>query len=338
MPTGHATNEGSNYFALGLQGGKDVEATNFYFLRHLSGTGLEMDTQTESVKEGGDGQEVGLRYKTSVSLDGAAIANSRPEWAVKIFSYGLGAATAIAPPVGLGGNASGVCQLYTSYAVASQPYLTADQGYADQVERVRSAQVTELLIEGEAGRPIKITANLIGGGTPYAPTVALTPTRETGQPFFYPGGSYVLTNASGAKMTKFSAKLTRSSDADIRTTQLYREDVLPLAFDTTLDCTLKYEDAGLYDLAQYDASKLFISNDLATMSFQAVQSFGAGTNQRFMEINFPVMHITGAKVNKLDPDGKTMYIDAALAGLKGATYQMFTRVLAPSGVATTVFS
>lgn len=337
MPSGHATNEGSNYFALGLQPNKDTEAASFYFLRHLSGSGLEVDTQVEAIKEGGDGQEVGLRYKVAFSMDGAAIANGRPEWAVRAFSWALGAATAVTPPVGLGGNASGVAQLYTSYAVASQPYLTADQGYADQVERVRAAQITELTIEGETGRPMKITTNIIGGGTPYAPTTALTPTRETGQPFFYPGGSYVISQASGAKMTKYAAKFSRQSDADIRTTQIYREDIIPLAFDAELSGTLKYEDAGLYDLAQYDASKLFVANDLPTMAFQAVQSFGAGTNQRFMEINFPVLQITAAKVNKLDPDGKTMYIDFTAAGIKGATYQVFTRVLAPSGVATTVF-
>ena len=72
---------------------------------------------------------------------------------------------------------------------------------------------------------------------------------------------------------------------------------------------------------------------LATGSFKAYTDFGAGTQLRFFELNFPVFDYTGARVNKLDPDGKTVYIDVVAMGRKTATHQVFTRVQTASSAA-----
>lgn len=333
---GRATNEAANYFAIGKQSAKDSEATTFLFLRHLDGTGLELDTQIQTEREGGDGQEVGLVYKSAISMDGAAVANARPEYAARVLAYILGANAAGTVPAGSAG--ASVCQIQVAAPTslgASGAYLTLEQMFGDKIERVSNAQPNEVTIEGEAGRPIKISANFVGGGTPYARNAAasaLTPTRETGQPFFYPGASVTIDGAGNTKITKFKQTIRRTLDEDIRTTQLFREDVVALNFDTDLEFTLKYEDATLYDKIQMGGGTV-VPIDLATGSFQIFSAQGAGTTYRFIETNVPVHRYTGARLNKLDPDGKTVYIDVTAMGVKGATHQFYSRVQTASQAA-----
>lgn len=328
MP-GRPTNEPSNYFALGKQSAKDTEATTFHFLKHLDGTALELDEAINSEREGGDGQEVGLRYKTGVSMDGNAIDNGRPESAARTLAWALGADSVSAPSAVA---ASGAAQIHTAVPTAAVPYLTAEQFYADQIERVTNAQITGVSIEMEQGRPIKITRNLIGGGTPYRRDAAsaMTPVREAGQPYFYPGGSYVLNGAGNTKITKAKIGIARNVDGDIRTTELFREDVVALNFDVDFEATLKYEDKALYDRVHYAGGSM-VPIDLATGSFQAFTGFGADTTARFFELVLPLFNFTAARVNKLDPDGKTMYLDVVGMGIKNATHQIFSRIQTASG-------
>lgn len=296
---------------------------------------MEREDNIESEREGGDGQEVGLRYRTAVSLDGAAVANSRPELAARLLAYVLHSDSVA---VG-GGAASGTAQVHTAVPThhgASNPYyLTLEQLWADEIERVSDAQITGLTIEGEQGRPLKMTANFIGGGTPYSRDVAsaLTPARESGQPFFFPNGSYVIDGAGTAKLTKFKLGIQRNVDADIRTTSLHREDVVPLNFDTDLEGTLKFEDRTLYRKVHMKGGSQVPLNalDLATGSFKAYSEFGAGADLRFFEVGMPVFDWVGARVNKLEPDGKVMYIDFSAMGIRGATHQVFSRVQTASG-------
>lgn len=337
MP-GRSTNEPSNYFALGKQADKDTDASTFIFFKHLDGTGLELDQQTETVREGGDGQEAGFHHKTAISMDGDCVIYDRPIAGAALAGWALGAQSVAAGT----GVASGMTQQVTAVPTSSQPYLTGEQYFADMIERAGAIQVSGLTIEGESGRPLKLTANLVAGGTPWNRPVAsaLTPTREVSQPAFYPGGQYTLTGASGAKLTKFKQEIRRNQDTDIRTTQLFREDVIGLTFDSTLEGTLKYEDNSLYKLANYSvASNGLIDPNalgLATGSFRAYTEFGVGTGLRFFESAQPLVVFTGAKVNKLDPDGKTMYIDFSAMGVKNATHQIFVRHSLPSGSAPSV--
>jgi hypothetical protein len=330
---GRPTNEPTNYFALGKQTAKDSEATTFTFLRHLDGTGFEADEDVESIREGGDGQEVGLRYKTGISADGAAVANYRPEIGARLLAWTLGADTAGAP-AGVGSTASGVANEHLATPTSSIPYLTAEQFWADKVERAPNTQLTGLDIEFEAGRPLKLTAQEISGGSHYARLVASAQTtvRETGPPFMYPGASVVLLGVAGAKMSKGKISISRGVDDSIRTTGLNREDVVALNFDVAVEGTIKYESATtLYDIQNYGgAGGTQIPIDLATGALVIAQNFGSGTNVRYMEIGVNQMHFTAARVNKLDPDGKTMWIDFTAAGYRAATYQVYAKTLIAS--------
>lgn len=325
MP-GRATNEPSNYFALGKQTAKGTAASTFTYLRHLDGTGFEITEDVESVREGGDGQEVGLRYKTSIGADGAAVTNSRPEIAARLLAWTLGADTTSVPAETPAG--SGAVNIHTIAPTSTLPYLTAEQYWADQVERALDCKITELVIEGEQGRPLKITANLLAGGTVSFPASQTTASRETGQPHFFPGGSYIVEGAANTKLTKFRTTIRRSVDDAIRTTGLNREDVIEQNFDVMHEMTLKYEDAtSIYDKVHSSGGQgSQIPFDLATGAFEAHTQFGTGSNLRKLDLYLGQFHYTGARVNKLDPDGKTMYIDVTCEGYKGATHQVHAAV------------
>ena len=318
---GRPTNEPANYFAFGFQSAKDTEATTFTFLKHLDGTGLDLEEEIQREREGGDGQEVGLVYKSGVQLDGQGVAYARAEYVGRIMAAVLGDDQVGAAS----GVASEAANIHTANPTSTIPYLTVEQYYADQIERVSNAQITDVSIEMEAGRPWKVTHTLVGGGTPYRRDVAsaLTPARESVAAAFFPGGSYVIDGAANSKLTKAKIDIKRGVDADIRTTSLHREDVVALNFDVDLEFTLKYEDKALYDKIHYGSGS-YIPIDLSTGAFQAFSAMGAGTNSRFFEVGLPVFDYIGAKLNKLDPDGKTVYLDVVAAGVKGATHQIYT--------------
>lgn len=332
MP-GRPTNEPSNYFALGKQSAAKTEATTFHFMRHLDGTALELDEEIESVREGGDGQEVGLRYKTAISMDGQAVANDRAEIGARMFAWTLGG-TAATTPQGLGTVASGIANEHIAVPTSALPYLTVEQFWGDEVERVSDVQSDGLTVEGESGRPLKLTMSLVGGGTPYRRDAAsvLTAVRETSEPFFFPQASVVIDGAGNTKITKFKIDVKRNVDKDIRTTELFREDVIGLTFDVDMEFTLKYEDKALYDKVHYGSGSQ-VPVALATGSFRIFRTSGAGTTLRYQEIGVNNMQYTGARVNKLDPDGKTMYIDVTAMGIRSATHQIYSKTLAASSAA-----
>src|SRR4051794_9592321 len=87
---GKATNDPSGYIAFGKQSGKGTEASTFHFPKQLDGSGFEVEFDVQSEREGGDGQEVGLRYKSMVKGDGALAVNSRPQVSARIFAAVLG--------------------------------------------------------------------------------------------------------------------------------------------------------------------------------------------------------------------------------------------------------
>ena len=328
------TNEPNNYLAFGKQTAKDTEATTFYFLKQLSGSGFQVDWNMQTEREGGDGQEVGLRYKDMIKADGAAVVNARQGVAGRLLAWTLGQDTVTSVAAG----ATSI-QRHNAVPAASLPYITVEQRYADTIERADNAAFTSLTIEGEAGKPFKMTANFMVGGTVYQRDVAstLTATREVNRPYFFPYGSYTFDGfASYAnKVTKFKIEVARQVDDTIQTTGLNKEDVAALNFDVTFDATIKYETRDFYQKVVYIGGSQ-VQPDFATGSFRMdVLTSGAAIPANYnpgvatgylMQVQCPLLQWVQARVNKLDPDGKTMYLDIAGHSIKGATHAIFSNV------------
>lgn len=206
---------------------------------------------------------------------------------------------------------------------ASSIYLTAEQLWADALERTSNIQITQLSITAEAGRPVKAAAQFLSAGTAYEKAVGsgMTPARETGDPFFFPYASVYRDGAGSSKVTKFEIVIRRRVDDGIQTNTLYREDVVPLAFEVDVNWTEKYEDRALYRKVYYGGGSQ-VPLDIATTSF----GFYSAEGSTFMQIETPQLHFIGAKPNRLDPDGKTMYVDMAAMSYKGATHSIWAKV------------
>lgn len=332
MP-GRPTNEPSNYWAFGFQSAKDTDATTFTFIKHLDGTGNEVAEETNMEREGGDGQEIGLAYKTSINMDGQAVLNARPEAGLRLAVAVLGA-DVVSAPVSLASTASGVANVHTAVPTSKLPYLTIEQFWADEIERVTNCFVTGFDLEWEAGRPLKLTPQFMSGGSVAFrnSASAQTVTRESGPPFFYPGASVVLDGLANTKITKGKISVKRNVDDQIYTTALSREDVVGLNFETTADLTLKHEDRSLYSKMHVGASGAIggATIPLSTTALRLTSYLGAGTSIRMFEAGLNCAVMTGARVNKLDPDGKTMYMDLALQGVKSATHQAYVQAVIAS--------
>lgn len=324
--------------------GKDTEQTPVYFTRHKDGTAIEVEPDIQSEREGGDGQEEGLRYRSLLKADGTLNVNARPQVAAHLFAGALGnLATTV--------NADGAtiptgCQKLVFTPAATQPYYTFEQRFADTIERSTNSKIGTLEIDGEAGRPLTLSAQFMSAGTAYQRDIAsaLTPARETDSPIFYPRASAVIYQgsagnqiASGALLTKIKVSIKRGLDDGVQTTDLWRDDLVELAQDYDIDGTLKYVDRTLYQQVHYGGGSQ-IPVALSTGSIDLFFANGlSGTQARSMRLLFPMGQFVGAKVNKLDPDGKTVYLDFVYSTVKNyasGAAPMQAEVVVPSGAAT----
>lgn len=339
---GWSTNRPTDYFAVGVQSAVNVEATTFQFPKHLSGSGFEAAPDVGEEREGGGGQEVALVYKKLIKADGAVVANARGVGAVYALIDGALGLTATIVGSSAGCDIPVGAQKMRMVPAPTLPNLTIEQRFSDEIERVSNAKVNTLTIEGAAGLPLKINAAFDGGGTVFQRDVAstLVSVYSSGDPIYYPRGSYVFTGpaASGAKMTKFKITANRHLDAGVQTTDLWRDELIELQSDYTFDCTLKYEDRGLYQAVQYGGGSV-VPIPVPSLGFMGYSTNGVAsgaTTFRSITMNMVNLLAKSAKVNKLEPDGKTVYIDLACSTVKpaGATDSLIIDLIVPSNAYT----
>lgn len=310
---GRVTNDPSNYFAFGLQSAKDVDASNFYYLKQLDGTGFDVDVTQSRERVGGVGREVGLVYRTKVTADGQFISYAQPDFIGRVLYGALGTDTVTASAGGL----------YTHQLVSGAsllPYYTCEQNWADETERTGNCMFSDVKLEGEAGKPVKVTVQFISGGTPHVNATQLVPVREGGNPIMIPGGSVAMivngstygggggygAGASSVQITKWSTDIKNALDDGIQTNSLNREDVLWLTADYSIDGTLKYINNIIWNNLQYGGGSTVPTGVLSSGQFFFSSSTPSGTG---LTLIAPFVEFSNVKVNRLDPDGKTMYLD-----------------------------
>lgn len=321
---GFPTNDPNNYIAFGKQTALDTDATTFHFCKHLDGSGWDIDEDTDRIREGGDGQFVGLSYRTMVRSDGNVVALARSNTAGRLWAAVLGSdaiATAGVPSLAR----------HTALPVSSMQYFTFEQRAADTLERTLNCQITTLTVEGEAGKPWKYTAAFLSGGTVTFRDVAstLTPVRAGDKPYFYPNGSYVFDGFASysTDVTKWKIEVTRGVDDGIQTTGLNRADLVPLNFDVNIDATVKYTSKDFYRKVQFGGGSnvpvLLATGSFDVAQYQQVLTASGFPASSLHRIVVPLVEWLDAKVNRLDPDGKTMYLDVVGANISNPTSAVF---------------
>jgi hypothetical protein len=316
------TNEPSNYIAFAKQANKDTEGSTFYFLKHLDGSGFDTTPAVQNVREGGSGQDIGFNYKQSEKTSGQLIGYSRPEYTGRSLQGLLGADAASAV-------ASGVFNYHRQAPTSVLSYFTVEQRAADMLERVDACKFSEVDIEYTAGEPVKVSANFAAGGT-YAfrdVASALTPSRETPRPHFYSNRPSITVDgvASYIQMTKAKLSWKRALDDSIQTTALTMDDIVELTADYDVDFTLKYVDKTMYQKIVAGGGSV-VPFDLATGAFDIYVPGAPDTPSLGVGAHMPLLNYVGAKVNRLDPDGKTVYLDISGQAIVSATDTVFSEV------------
>lgn len=335
LPAGRVTNDASNYLAFALQSAKDVDGTTFYFMKHLDGSGFDTSTDVSSERVGGSGREIGLRYRTKVTADGQSVAYAQPDQVARQLVHALGLGTdsvgaSLAQPFGP--------LAYWTHNINSGgsqlPYVTYEQAWADEVERVTNGITKSLKFEGEAGKPVKVTEAIITGGTSYAGRTAQAPTRESGFPIMVPGGSVAITatgaltagvGATSLQLTKWSLEVANTLDEAIQTVSLFREDVTWLDQDFNLDGTFKYINSDFWNAVNYGGATQVPTGLLTSGQFTFFSQTPSGTS---LKLFCPFVEFPAVKVNRLDPDGKTIYIDYTAATRNIGTQSLQSTVVA----------
>jgi hypothetical protein len=318
MPA-RTTNDTTNYIAFGKQTtDKDTEATTFVFLKHLDGSGFDTTPDVEQIREGGDGGEIGFHLRKSQKSSGKMSLNSRPETGGRVAAAALGADVA---SVVVASDAGGLPFVFhRSTMNATIPYLTIEQAAADDVERVAACKITNLDITYQAGALVQLDADFTAGGTYRGPTAAQTPTRESALPHRYHGATVIMDGSGADTCTKAKVTVKRGVDDSIQTNGLFNEDVVELTAEVMVEGTLKYEDRTLVQKVLRGGGSL-VPVDLATGAL-LIQVSNGNASAPF-KVGVPFLRYTGAKVNRLDPSGKVVFVDFTAETEKNATTTIF---------------
>jgi hypothetical protein len=312
---GYSSADPASYLALAKQADASTEATaGFKFVKFLGQSGINPDVESQSVFEGGDGQDQGLHYRQRTKFDGQIVANARPDMFAYLSAWALGSGVAV-PSVAAGGLASHV---YTPNATV--PFLTVEQawGGGKQIDRVMSAILTGFQVEGQAGQPWQITNPFVGGGTAYyrdGAASALSAVLESGDPAMYAGGAYLIDGATQLDITKWTYNFQRNVDDNLFTVNQFRRKVIPLSRQISVDFQVIWQDQNLWKNIMYGGGSQ-IPDNLATGAFRAQRIL---TGSQMVQIDVPLLRYTNVGVNQLVPDGETVVLDISAMGVKGGT-------------------
>lgn len=316
---GRSTSDITNYIGMAVQSAKDVLGSTFYYTKHLNGSGFDVENDTAAERVGGSGKQIGLVYKQAVKADGGISTYAWVDALARMLTQSLGedvASGATYAKVGAATQAF-VTHTITTTSGATLPYFTVKQQWADEVELVTNCLWSSVKLEGEAGKPLKIAGQFLSGGTPMvatgAPTTSTVP-REAGLPLMIPGASALFTAFGGegetfesAEITKWSVEVKNTLDDAIRTLSLFREDVVWNMLDLNFDATIKYVNKELWNQIHYGGgSQVPVVVPTGSFEFFAAQQPNPSMSA---DIKLPYIALGNGKVNKLDPDGKTMYVD-----------------------------
>lgn len=308
---GYSSSDPRNYVALGDQANAETEATEFKFIKYLSGTDVSPELTTQSVFEGGDGQTQGLHYRQNTKNDGQLVAYARPDMFTYLSAWTLGSAISVGTSVGVGTS------IFTPNA--TQRFLTIEGawGGGNQIDRVMSSLLTGFQVEAVNQEPWKITTPYIGGGTPYyrdGAASALSPLFETGDPALYAGGAYLIGGATEVDILQWTYNFQRNVDDNLFTNSQFRRKVVPLSYMVSLDMQVILQTQAYYKNFIYGGGSM-VPNTLATTSFHAERQL---IGSQLLAIDVPYLRITDVSANRFSPDGETVVLDISAMGVKSA--------------------
>ena len=323
--TAYTSNDVRSYIALGAQlSGPGTPATTYQFAKWLDGSGSEHDRAVTVEREGGDGQDMNLAYVEHHFADAPVSIYARPDWILRALAWAIGQSSVVA-----------TSPVFT-HEVMPLPearLLTYEQFAPGNTigERLVDSVISELTIHGEVGKPIQITAQVIGGNSPEdrVAASARTVTTEAEPPFMFQQGSYQVAlggaYAADDSLTEWTVTFTRNVDAAVQGVGLGRQVIPPLSRDISVELVRRYQSATQHAAVNY-AGGSQAAPTVATGAFKLAVAYGAAGSARLMEIEVPQFAVQGLTRNTFEPDGETVYETLSGMAIKGATHIIRGRI------------
>jgi hypothetical protein len=309
-----SSNDPKDYFALARQSAQRTEATTgFKFLKYLTG-GLNVQQDSNTIFEGGDGQDPGLVYKTRHTVDGNADVYCRPDTFAYLSAWAMGSGVT---PASTGNVAS---HIYVPNSTV--PFLTAEQcwGGGAQCDRAIDTIITSYNLAGSKEEPWRLSVGMMSGGSAYGrngTASALSASLESGDPAMYAGGAYVIDGATSLDVLSWNFEMNRDVDGDLFTNAVTRRDIVPLKRNYSFSAQVIVQDPALWQKVYYTASGGTMPQvSLASMAFHAERTL---TASQLIAIDIPNLKYLNAQVNGLEPDGQTLIYDIAAQPVKSGT-------------------
>lgn len=343
-PTAVISNAAVDYIALGRQAapGTPQDTTSAYvFSRFLDGAeGVTHEREQTTEREGGDGQDMALAYVEHHTGKGNQVAYARPEITAKVLGWALGAGSMT--------SAASTWPYTHELFPANEAAILTYEAFAPQGiigERLIDSKISEVQIEAEHGKPVKLTVSVNGGDSPQQRVAgsARTVSYETDEPFFFNTGSHALA-ISGAllgmdEVTKWTCTFTREQDEEVFGVGYGRKAITDLNRNVTLELTRRFMSATLHNAVAYGGGSA-VAPTVATGGFKSFMTNGlTGSALRSFELEIPLMVMEPLSRNVFEVDGQTVYEDIAAVALKartGGTHLIRAQVknLVPTSIAS----
>jgi hypothetical protein len=242
--------------------------------------------------------------KTGTAPQGTFSCFARPVIAGYLLAYVLGADAVT--------GASSPYQHVLTRADAI-PYITVERKLIS-AERIKDCKINQLVISGEAGQPVILTASYLGKDA--AIESAATPTYETNVPYMFFNGAYTFGGGATSLISSFVITISRNLIAS-KTTEITQYELDETKFNVECALRLKVEADTMYLANLYGASTATVpalDDDALTIDL----TYGATAGLKELKFEIPALKIISSK-KALDPNPNVLYLDVIARAVKSAS-------------------
>lgn len=306
-----STADPNAYLAIGMQSALNVPqtaASKLRFCKYISGNAFSVNPQIVDLREGGDGLDFGIAYKTRIAVEGTLVFNLRPEMAGQFFQILPGGAT---------WNAASAPALHTFHDNhASHPYSTIFSQHPGSTlqNMLTDVRFTGVTIEAVTGQPIKVSAPFMAL-TYGASYTAITPTYYGAGSdglganddfwLYHTTPSVQLDGVADSTIERWSLSQKLGTE-ELQAQSVFLDDIPVFSREWDFSLERRYQSTQMYSKI-ISGGAVSPTTSVPTGAFRADYTYGgAGVKNRTISFSAPILTYRDDNITELDPDGKTV--------------------------------
>lgn len=304
------------YVALAIQsaqGTPQATPAKWRFAKYSQGNSFAVTPAVVDLREGGDGLEIGVAYKSGIEVSGQIVCYPRPEF--------LGQALALIPggATWLGASDPAVHRFHTNHA--SHPWSSMQVAHpgTDLVQLLSDVRFTGYTLLGRAGMPWQLTmpfrAITIGASSGIALVPSYTPQEEF---FLYHGNpSYLIDGVADSTIESISIQLALGIEP-LQAQSVYLDTIPVQNRKIDVQITRRYQDATLWKKIHLGGG-VAATTSVATGALSVLNQFGAGASLKYFKTDLGLLSYRNNVLTELNPDGQTIKETVSAVALKTAS-------------------